>query len=110
MVLQWIYLASLSVRFVVTGMMHVRRHPPRWRFSTSPASPTTKSASSESRSPIGNDHSPRMVLDFRIFGAVSTLLNLSRRMPWLKGSLCFWQHVLTSGSARFGRADSLLDK
>ena len=110
MVLQWIYLALLSVRLIIAGLMHARRLPPRWRPPVAPASPGTKMATPESPSPRGNDPSSHLVLDYRIFGMISTLLNLSRRMPWLEGSLCFVQHLLTSGTGRVGKPDSLIDK
>lgn len=109
MLLQWIYLAFLFARLTIAGLMHARRLPPR-RSPIAPASPTTKSALGE-RPQTKTDHpSPHLVLNYRIFAAVSTLLNLSRRMPWLEGSLCFVQHVLTSTAVRDDRQDSLLDK
>ena len=108
--LQWVYLALLSVRLIIVGLMHARHLPPRWCYPTRPASSTTESASAERPSPEGDDLLSHLVLEFRLFGLVSTLLNLSRRMPWLEGSLCFVQHVLTSGTARLGLPDSLLDR
>ena len=110
MLLQCIYLAFLTVRLTVAGLMHARRLPPRWRSPASPTSPATKTASPEAAPAFGNDPSSHLVLNYRLFAVVSTLLNLSRRMPWLEGSLCFMQYILTSGTVRLGTAESLLDK
>ncbi len=106
MVLQWFYLASLAVRLTIAGLMHARRLPPRH----APALPTTVSALGKRSSPKRNDPSSHLILNYRIFAAVSTLLTLSRRMPWLEGSLCFVQHFLTSATVRHSIQDSLLDK
>jgi hypothetical protein len=106
MVLQWVYLAFIAARAILAGLLHARRLPPRWRATRSPRSPATD----QPASPTGNDQPSHLVLDFRIFALISTLLKLSTRMPWLGGFLCFMQHVSTSGTARFGRSNSLLDK
>jgi PXA domain len=110
MILQWIYLAFSSLRLITAGLMHARRLPPRSCAAASPTSPTKTPISPGSPSPHGNDSSSHVVLDYRLFPAISTLLNLSRRMPWLVGFFCFVQHVLTSRAGRVGPPDSLIDK
>lgn len=107
--LQWIYLALLFVRLTIAGLMHARRLPRR-RSPIAPASPASETGPGKRLPSNGNDPSSHLVLSYRMFAAVSTLLNLSRRMPWLEGSLCFVQHVLSSAAVRHGQQDSLLDK
>jgi hypothetical protein len=113
MILQWIYLAFLSLRFILVGVLHARRLPQRFGGDTVKTPPRMRSSNSTTATtlaPGGNDRSSHLVLNFRIFAAVSTLLNLSRRMPWLEGSFCFVQQALTSRETRNGPPDSLLDK
>ena len=108
MVLQWIYLAFVSIRLIILGLMHARRLPSRRQHQTLPSSPTPNPEAPTPQN--GNDPSSHLVLNYRTFKVVSTLLNLSRRMPWLEGFLCFVQHLLTSRTGRTGPSDSLLNK
>ncbi|ETN45789.1 uncharacterized protein HMPREF1541_09622 [Cyphellophora europaea CBS 101466] len=101
--LQWGYLAFLAVRFTTLGLMHARRLPARTRLST-------KHALSEPSAKQTDDHAARLVLEYRMFPATSTILHLSRRMPWVAGALAFWGHVLTSGRNRAGGLHSILDR
>lgn len=120
--MQYAYLAFLFFRFVVAGIAHARRLPPR--------SPVTKIHQSSLSSlpppppprgvPLGpaadpqpsppRDESPRPVLTYRILATISTFLDLATRMPWLAGALAFGQHLLTAGPGRLGAANSLCDK
>ena len=85
--LQYVYLAYLSLRFFVIGMMQSRRH-------------TLAKARDDSGSDL-------MILNYRLFTAISTLLSASGRMPWLFSLLSFWQHVFTVTFEPFG---SVLDR
>ena len=111
-ILQYGYLLSLFIRFVLSGLSQARYLPPRSRSGLSPDYVTkgevaSKSPSASSAS-LGSTHRP--IVAYRLFTLISTLLDLSTRMPWLTGLLSICQHFTISGPGRFGRTDSLLDK
>lgn len=113
--MQWIYMGSIFVRFILVGMFQSRRLPARYYHVPSNAvapirtkSPSDRSAASFT--PTQVNPSPRPVLTYGIFDFISTLLDLSARMPWLASSLAFVQNVLISGAGRLGSTNSTLDK
>lgn len=113
--MQWIYLGSLFLRFILVGMFQSRRLLPRYRhISSSVSSPIrTKSPASSAAPPRPStevDALPRPVLAYRTFDFISTSLDLSARMPWLASSFAIAQTVLTSGAGRFGLTNSTLDR
>jgi hypothetical protein len=113
--LQWIYLGSIFVRFILVGAFQSRRLPARYRHAPFNAlSPIrTKSLASSAPPPLSStvvDTWPRSVLSYRIFDLISTILDLSARMPWLASSFAFVQNMLTSGAGRLGSTNSTLDK
>ena len=107
--LQICYLAFVALRFITVGMIHARRRPARARLTSAPSSPTSRKPRSDLLAMSSSDQSD-FILDYRIFAAVSTLLNLSRRMPWLVSFLSFWQHMLTIGIHRIRPPTSTLDR
>ena len=113
--MQWIYLGSLFLRFALVGMFQSRRLPARYRHVPSSVSSLirTKSPATSAASPFSSkevDPWPRSVLTYRIFDFISTLLDLSARMPWVASSFAFVQNVLTSGAGRLASTNSTLDK
>lgn len=102
-ILQWIFLAFMAARFTLLGLMHARRVPTRFR-------PAAKRTASDADPSNGNGRSPRLVLNFSVFSTISTLMDLSRRMPWLAGALAFCGHALTSGRNRPEGPQSTLDR
>lgn len=113
--LQWIYMLSIFVRFILVGVFQSRRLPARYRHGPSNASwpIRTKSQASSAPSLLSSaevDPSPCPVLTYRIFDFISTILDLSVRMPWLASSFAFVQNLLTSGAGRLGSTNSTLDK
>jgi len=115
-IMQYGYVAFLFLRFLVISMSQARYLPLRChQTNSSPTSPKVskplQSSTAHTSGPLGHlDASPKPVLTYRIFGAISTLLHLSTRMPWLESSVTFWQHFLTAGAGHLGSTDSLLDK
>jgi hypothetical protein len=111
-ILQYAYLLSLFVRFVVSGLSQARYLPLRTRCGLSPDHVTKPIVASNTPSLSSATTSPalRPIVEYRVFTLISTLLDLSTRMPWLAGAFSMWQHFMTSGPRRFGRANSLLDK
>ncbi|KAL8983978.1 MAG: hypothetical protein Q9177_004825 [Variospora cf. flavescens] len=106
--LQYGYLTILTVQFVVIGLLTATSEPRR----------STWSARVTADSPVANPiEAPatvlRPLLESRIFSMLSTLLDLSYRMPWLSGSLALLQqHLVASPSVvlRVGAVDGLLDQ
>jgi len=115
-IMQYGYVAFLFLRFLVISMSQARYLPLRChQTNSSPSSPKVSkplpSSTAHTSDPLGHaDADPSPVLTYRIFGAISTLLDLSTRMPWLESSVTLWQHFLTAGAGRLGFTDSLLDK
>lgn len=111
--MQWIYMGFIFVRFILVGMFHSRRLLARYcnvRASTSSPMRTKSPSDRSGLTPMEARPFPRPVLTYRIFEAISTLLDLSARMPWLASSFAFVENVLTSGAGRLGSTNSTLDK
>ena len=114
-VLQYAYLATVLIRFVIVGLSHARFLPPRSCVAESlaPLSPTRRwPAASALSSPSLKAHTnaARPLLTYRVFGLCSTLMDLSIRKPWLVGGLSLCQLLITDGPGGLGSTDSLLDK
>ena len=111
-ILQYGYLLSLFIRFVLSGLSQARYLPPRLRSGLPPDHVAKVVVASKLPSPSAASlgSTPRPIVEYRLFPLISTLLDLSTRMPWLAGFLSICQHFMTSGPARVGRTDSLLDK
>ena len=114
-VLQYAYLFFLLARFVVVGLFRARSLPSRSHSSQStPSSPIAKRGGrpptpSQSWSTLPSPQK-RPILEYRLFALLSTLLDLSTRMPWLTGLLSLCKHGILTGSGRLGAEDSLLEK
>ncbi|KAI5304329.1 hypothetical protein KEM56_006621 [Ascosphaera pollenicola] len=119
-VLQYLYLAFITIRFVATGIYRVYSSPKliRDREGRSVSRPVTPRhgalADSLALSGINasNDdynHKPPFI-SYHIFSMASTMLNLNQRMPWLESTGALIQHVLLEGRGRLGMTDSVLDR
>ncbi|KIW16017.1 hypothetical protein PV08_06068 [Exophiala spinifera] len=113
--LQYTFVAYQSMRFILVGMSHAQTLPPRVRSrcvdTRGPSSPSKGNSLSSAHGKSDPDVlSTRAILDYRIFSCISTILDLSIRMPWLAASLSFWQHILVDGPGGLGSASSTLDK
>lgn len=107
--LQWGYLTFLCFRFMALGLMHARQRPPRASVRTTTSAAKQRPLAG-AQLPGRDDQSPRPVLGYRLFASISTMLNASRRMPWLTGALSFWQYCLTCTTGRGGDVNTALDK
>ena len=105
-VLQYVYMTYVILRFIVTGLFRVASVPPVTSSLTSCA-PTSDA-----------DHAPslcttsgkRPVLNYRLYGMVSQLMDVPRRMPWLGGMLALIQYLILAGPGRLGDTDSVFDR
>ncbi|KAL2014677.1 hypothetical protein VTN00DRAFT_2202 [Thermoascus crustaceus] len=106
-ILQGVYLTYVSLRFVVTGLFRVA--------STLPATPSRAFASASSNPISHANEAPssgsakRPVLDYRVYGMLSQLVNVPRRMPWLGGTLSLLQYLVVAGPGRLGDTGGILD-
>lgn len=107
-IVQYGYLMMISVRFIMIGLVaswsEPRRSSSNWQAAGD--SPIVKS-------PQAPAVILRPMLDFKIFSLISTVLDLSYRMPWLSGWFALLHHNLTRsaiGLSRVGAVDGLLDQ
>ncbi|KAL8652476.1 MAG: hypothetical protein Q9210_002656 [Variospora velana] len=106
--LQYAYLTIVTVQFLIIGLFTAASEPRRstWSARVTAESPVAK--------PIEAPATVlRPLLDFRIFSMLSTLFDLSFRMPWLSGSLALLQQHLVASPLvvlRVGAVDGLLDQ
>ncbi len=113
--LQYAFIAYQALRFILVGMAHAYHLPQRVRHQhfavpTSPSSRQSSPVSTKRHTPDPHARSPRAVIQYRLFPCMSTVLDLSVRMPWLASTLSFWQHILSVGPGRYGGLNSTLDK
>ncbi|KAF7592571.1 hypothetical protein BBP40_012731 [Aspergillus hancockii] len=104
-ILQLVYLVYVTLRFIVTGIFRVASTP-----VSSSSSFTTPTSHTDEASASCNPPLKRPVLDYRIFGMLSQLLDIPRRMPWMGGLLALLQYLILAGPGRLGEADSVLDR
>lgn len=113
--LQWCFLAANLVRFAVTTFISSSSIPPRTRYSSHANDVTrhkTGSQATASASLLGT-HAETVkvpVLAFRIWPAISNLIELDLRMPWLSGTLSFLQWTAMTGPGRVADVDGALDR
>ena len=106
-ILQFGYLAFITFRSIVLGFVAARSEPTR---SVSIPSASKAVDSSPVATVHESHHRPRPIVGFGIFPLFSTLLDLSRRRPWLSGTLALFQHHLIYGPFRIGATDGILDQ
>ncbi|KAL3495427.1 PXA domain-containing protein [Aspergillus germanicus] len=103
--LQYAFMAYVTLRFIVAGLFRVASTPPVILSShLSPGSPVDEPLSK--RGQLGK----RPVLDYRLYGMLSQLLDIPRRMPWLGGLLALFQYLILAGPGRVGDSGSVLDR
>lgn len=108
--LQYGYLTIITVQFVIVGLFAASSEPRRssWSAKHTADSPMAIAKATEAPAAV-----LRPILEFRIFALLSTVLDLSFRMPWLSGSLALLQQHLISSPMmmlRVGAVDGLLDQ
>ncbi|KAJ9212010.1 hypothetical protein DTO166G4_6413 [Paecilomyces variotii] len=111
-ILQYAYLGYLVLRFVVTGLFRVASTQPTMpvRGPPSPAHPASLMTHSRIAPLPAKNVTKRPVLDYRLYGMLSQLLDIPRRMPWLAGTLALAQHWILAGPGRVGDTAGVLDR
>ncbi|KAB8260622.1 PXA domain-containing protein [Aspergillus pseudonomiae] len=101
-ILQFVFLAYVTLRFIVTGIFRVASTPVA-------SSSSFTGHANEAPAPC-NPPLKRPVLNYGLYGMLSQLLDIPRRMPWLAGLLALFQHLILAGPGRIGDTDSVLDR
>jgi len=111
LVLQYIYVLFVALRFVIQGLIAASSGPTRSESASNKAasSPSDKAAASSMSKSVQAHRSARPLLGFKVFSLISAILDLPLRMPWLSGSLSLLQYHLT-GPFKLGATDGILDK
>ncbi|KEZ42610.1 hypothetical protein SAPIO_CDS5851 [Scedosporium apiospermum] len=117
-VIHWMFLAFVSIQFLVTTLVTASSFPRRGGRSfsengdlTSQSSPdytsTPDASSLEKGDPVTSAKVP--LVDFRIWPCIANLIELQSRMPWLAGTLSMLQLGLLDGPGRIGDVDRTMD-
>ncbi|KAL2043119.1 hypothetical protein N7G274_004179 [Stereocaulon virgatum] len=102
-ILQYFYLAFVTARFVIFGLVTACSEPPRsLTTSRTPGSPIAAK--------VEPPFKPRPIVSFKVFPLISDLLDVPSRMPWVSGALALLQHQLIHGPLRVGATDGILDQ
>ncbi|KAK0737038.1 PXA domain-containing protein [Apiosordaria backusii] len=104
-ILHWCFLATSFLRLVFTVLMTTRSLPPRSSHSTVQRKNTAQHE-------VRSDPEPLKVpvLAFRCWSAISNLIEMDVRMPWLCGALSMVQWVTMTGPGRIAAVDGKLDR
>lgn len=101
-VLQWCFLAASFIRAAFAVLRKSGSLPRRAsRHSAGSGSSSSKKGPPLSKAPL---------LAFRCWSAISNLVEMDRRMPWLWGSLSLLQWIAVTGPGRIGGVDGRLDR
>ncbi|KAL2826850.1 PXA domain-containing protein [Aspergillus cavernicola] len=105
-ILQYAFLAYMTLRFIVAGLFRVASTPPV-ALTSRPSLP----GSLVDELPTKYGHiGKRPVLGYRLYGMLSQLLDIPQRMPWLGGLLALFQYLIVAGPGRVGDTGSVLDR
>ena len=115
--IQWIFLAISFVRMAITILITSHSLPPRLSRSATTyekvaARQTTqldleKDAGSSHVEP---ERSKTPVLAFRCWSAISNLIEMDGRMPWLSGTVSMLQWIMMRTPGRLGGVDGSIDR
>ena len=106
-ILQYCYLGFMTVRFVMLGLIAAYSQPLR---SLSMSKTPSLTGGSPIATKVEAAHSVRPIVQFRAFGLISEVLDLSSHMPWLSGFLALLQQQMVEGAMRVGATDGILDQ
>jgi hypothetical protein len=113
--LQWCFLAATAVRLAITTIISSSSIPPRAHYGRYADEVTRQKAGSLVTDPAGQFDAQAEpvkvpVLAFRIWPAISNLIEMDLRMPWLSGTLSFLQWIAMTGPGRVADVDGVLDR
>ncbi|KAK0669485.1 PXA domain-containing protein [Cercophora samala] len=105
MVVHWCFLATSFIRLAFTVLMTTRSLPPRSSHSTAQRKNVAQHEALLDSGPVKVP-----VLAFRCWSAISNLIEMDVRMPWLCGTLSMVQWVTMTGPGRIAAVDGKLDR
>lgn len=114
--LQWVFLLTTFVRVLVTTLAMSRTLPPRARYVAPRKEKLTRHKDGEpSVHTLFSVEAPSEpvkvpIMAFGIWTAMSNLIETSRRMPWLYGSLSMLQWLAMTGPGRIAGVDGGVDR
>jgi hypothetical protein len=113
--LQWCFLLATFVRAAVTTIVSSSSVPPRTRygrFADEASRQKTRTLATDPADPVEPHSEPLKVpvLAFRIWPALSNLVEMDLRMPWLSGTLSFFQWIAVTGPGRVADVDGVIDR
>jgi hypothetical protein len=114
--LQWCFFAANLVRLIVTTVVSSSSIPRRTRYAISHDDEMTRQKTeSVATDPahLFETHAEPVkvpVLAFRIWPAISNLIEMDMRMPWLCGALSFLQWIAMTGPGRIADVNGVLDR
>ncbi|KAL2259465.1 hypothetical protein VTK26DRAFT_6847 [Humicola hyalothermophila] len=108
---QWCFLAVSFIRVAFAILMVSGSLPPRTSGGTGNHNETLGEVEKAS-SPSERDTQPSKtpLLAFRCWSAISNLIEMDMRMPWLSGALSMLQWVALTGPGQIARVDGKLDR
>lgn len=109
-ILQGVFFAILTIRFIFRGLSQAGSTPHRSskRFDVSASPTTTKGIDDDDQEETYEIIRP--VLGYSLYGTVATVLRLTNRMPWLTSTFIFLQHMLLQGFGQIAAPNSVLDR
>lgn len=115
--IQWALLAISFARMTITILVTSHSLPPRLTRSTTAyekvaAHHTTQLDLEEhaGSSDVEPERFKTPVLSFRCWSAISNLIEMDGRMPWLSGSVSMLQWIMTRSPGRLGGVDGSIDR
>lgn len=113
--LQWGFLAANLVRLAVAAIVSSSSIPRRTHYSSHADGVTRHKTGSlaKSSASLPGTHAEIVkvpVLAFRIWPAISNLIELDLRMPWLSGTVSFLQWAAMTGPGKVADVDGVLDR
>lgn len=107
--IHWCFLATSFIRLAFSVLMTSRSLPPRTFHSTVP-----RKGGHETHHEVGregdSEPSKTPVLAFRCWSAISNLIEMDTRMPWLCGAISMLQWVSMTGPGQIAAVDGRLDR
>jgi PXA domain len=118
--LQWCFLATSFIRVAFTILVTSRSLPPRaFRGGGTREGVVRHKAGAESEmeptpladsSEVDSEPLKTAVLAFRCWPAISNLIEMDARMPWLCGALSILQWIAMTGPGRMAGVDGIIDR
>ncbi|KAK4227713.1 PXA domain-containing protein [Podospora fimiseda] len=110
--IHWIFLATSFIRLAFSALMTSRSLPSRTSRGISVLRKNEKDATHHQEVELepSSESSKTPVLAFRIWSAISNLIEMDTRMPWLCGALSMLQWVSMTGPGQIAAVDGRLDR